>query len=273
MKIFLDTAEIDEIKTAVDAGILDGVTTNPSLLKKAVDKRREKGEQTDIVEYIKTILKTCNDRPVSLEVLEGNVEELSRQAMILWDLFHKHGNAVIKIPVNPSLAEGDGLNYEGVKAIRRLTDKGIPINTTVIMTPLQALLAAKAGAKYVSPFAGRIDDYLRSRAGIEAEKEAYYPKEGMHVKGELLHDDGIVSGVDLIRSIVQIFRNYGIESEILAASLRNAQQVREVAEAGADIATMPFSVLEQLLKHPKTLEGMKKFYDDAPDEYKQIFKK
>ncbi len=269
MKIFLDSAEIDEIRTAIDAGILDGVTTNPSLLKAAVDKRLARGEKTDIAEYIKAILQACKHRTVSLEVLEGNADELVRQAMVLWNTFKKYGNAVIKIPVSPSLEENDSLSYEGVKAIRLLAGKDIPVNTTLIMTPLQALLAAKAGAKYVSPFAGRIDDYLRTEAKIKFGKEDYYPKDGM--KEKMLNDAGIASGVDLVRSIVQIFRNYDVECEVIAASLRNTQQAREVAETGADIATVPFSVLRQLLNHPKTLEGMKRFIGDAPEEYKRLF--
>lgn len=269
MKIFIDSAEIEEIKIAMDAGILDGVTTNPSLLKNAVDKRLERGEKTDIVEYIKTILQACKGRPVSLEAVDGDANELAREGLILWNTFRKYGSVVIKIPVNPSLTEG--ASYDGIKAISYLAGRGIPINTTLVFTPLQALLAAKAGAKYVSPFAGRVDDYLRAGAKLKFRKDDYYPKEGMKAKGKLLHDAGLVSGVDLVRSIVQIFRNYGVKCEVLAASLRNARQVHEVAEAGADIATMPFSVLQQLLKHTKTLEGMKKFLEDAPDDYRKIF--
>lgn len=269
MKIFVDTAEISEIKDAVSSGLLDGVTTNPSLLKKAVDKRKEKGESVDIEGYIKSMLALCGDRPVSLEVLEGDSDELFRQALVLWDMFHDRGNVVIKIPVNPSLAADDGLSYEGIKTIRRLAERGIPVNTTLIMTPLQGLLAAKAGAAYVSPFAGRIDDMLRSAGKITTDKEAYYPDQGI----EGLDDNGIASGIHLVKSTVQIFRNYDIETEVLAASLRNVRQVREAAEAGAHIATIPYSVVRQMLAHPKTLEGMKRFLDDAPEDYRKIFGK
>src|SRR3989338_4977762 len=198
MKIFLDTAEISEIKIAMDAGILDGVTTNPSLLKNAVDKRPEK---TDITEYIKSILQACKGRPVSLEAVEGDANELARQGLILWSTFRKYGSVVIKIPVNPSLTEG--ASYDGIKAISYLAGKGIPVNTTLVFTPMQALLAAKAGARYVSPFAGRVDDYLRAGAKLKFGKEDYYPEEGMKAKGKLLHDSGILSGVGLVRGIVQ----------------------------------------------------------------------
>lgn len=270
MKIFLDSAELDEIKNATDAGI-NGVTTNPSLLKKAVDKRRKKGEKIDITRYIKQILQTAKDRPVSLEVIEGDWKELSRQAIILWKTFRKYGNVVIKIPINPSLEEE--FSFDGVKAIKYLTEKRIPVNVTLVMSPVQALMAAKAGAKYVSPFAGRIDDYLREKAEIKFQKEDYYPKEGLMMKGKLLEDDiGIFSGVELLRSTVQIFRNYGIKAKVLASSLRNPRQVKEVAEIGADVATLPFDVLKKLFYHPKTFEGMKKFVEDTPKEYKNLFK-
>ncbi len=269
VKIFLDTANLSEIHQALKAGILDGVTTNPSLLKAAVDERQKKGEKTDIIEYIKAILQVCENRPVSLEVLGGDVEELARQAVILWEKFKDYGNVVIKIPINPSLAYGDGLSYEGIKAIRHLANKGIPINATLIFTPIQALLARSAA--FVSPFSGRIDDYLRKNSGIEFGKSDYFPAEGIEKNGKKIDDNGVVSGVDLVRRIVQIFGNYNVECEVIAASLRNARQVREVAEAGADVVTMPFDVMQQLLAHPKTLEGMKKFLGDAPEEYKRLF--
>ena len=134
--------------------------------------------------------------------------------------------------------------------------------STLIFTPEQALLAAKAGAAFVSPFAGRIDDYIRSQHKIPFEKSDYYPEEGQKKKDELLEDNGIVSGIDLVTQIVDVFTIYDIKTEIIAASLRNTRQVREAALAGADIATIPFKVIDQLAKHPLTDIGMEKFLAD-----------
>lgn len=272
MEIFVDTASIEEIKQARDYGVLDGVTTNPSLLKKAVDSLRKQGRKINIEAYVKQIMKACKGKPVSLEVIGGNAEELERQGRLLYQKFNHYKNSVIKIPVNPSMKEKNGLRFDGIKAIKKLSSSGIPVNTTLVMSTTQALLAAKAGATYVSPFAGRIDDYLRARARIKFEKHDYYPAEGLLHKNKLLNDEGIRSGVDLIASIRTVFDQYGFKTKILAASLRNRRQVREVAESGADVATLPFSVLQDLVEHPKTLEGMQKFVKDTPEEYKKLLK-
>ena len=150
-----------------------------------------------------------------------------------------------------------------MKAIKALSGGGIPINCTLIFTPEQALLAAKAGAKIVSPFSGRIDDYIRTQNNIPFDKADYFPAEGK----DNLDDNGVVSGIDLVRQIVEIFKKHCIKAEVLAASMRNARQVREAALAGADIATLPFDVIKELLAHYKTREGMRNFTDDAIPEY------
>ena len=144
---------------------------------------------------------------------------------------------------------------------------GIKTNATLVMTPEQAFLAAKAGATYVSPFAGRIDDYIRTNIGKKFDKGDYFPAEGLLNED----DDGVVSGVDLVKKIADIYKNYGMKTEIIAASLRNPRQVREVALAGAHIATIPFPVIIEMTKHPKTAEGIIKFSQDVVEEYKKIF--
>lgn len=261
MKIFIDSADIREIKSAIDGCVCDGITTNPSLIKVAVEKYK-----SYLDSYITELCKTAAPRPVSLEVISPDLEGMIREGTILYEKFNSFGNAVIKIPVNPSI---DGKqNFEGLKAIKFLSDKGIPVNTTLIMTPEQALLAAKAGAAIVSPFAGRIDDYIRKNAGFSFGKDDYFPAKGIGKD-----DNGIVSGVDLVRKIANIFKAHNLKCEILAASIRNARQVREVAEAGAHIASVPYAVVEDLLKHPKTLEGTVKFSHDTVDEYKGVFSK
>jgi len=208
MKIFLDTADVGELKEGVAMGILDGCTTNPSLIAK------EKRPFRPLVEEICSVV----PGPVSLEVVatdeEGMVKEGKELAQIA-------PNVVVKCP----------LTKDGLKAVRRLTREGIKVNQTLCFSATQALLSAKAGATYVSPFLGRLDDIA-------------------HV------------GMDLIRQILEIYGNYGFQTQVLAASIRNPLHVVDAALAGAHVATMPFAVLEQLLKHPLTDIGLKKFLDD-----------
>ncbi len=208
MKIFLDTANLKEIKEANEMGLIDGVTTNPSLLAK---------EGGDPYKLLKEICEEV-DGPVSAEVIasdaKGMIEEGER-------LFNLARNIVIKIP----------LTKEGLKATRALNAMGIPVNETLIFSPLQALLAAKAGARYVSPFVGRLDDISHP-------------------------------GMDLIQQIIRIFDNYRFETEIIVASVRHPLHVVEAALMGADIATVPFKVLEQFTKHPLTDTGIQRFLDD-----------
>ncbi len=299
MKIFLDTADIDEIKFAVSLGVIDGVTTNPSLIKQAIERR---GGSIDMGEYIKEVLRV-SPGPVSLEVISITYEKMVEEAKLLYEKFGGYGEVVIKIPVCSSL-DGENNIYDGLKAIRELSCLGIPVNATLVMTPEQALLAAKAGATYVSPFAGRIDDYIRDRLGmkrgkdykksdyfdfnlmrrLETEKlsraisshklaslaEAYMDE---RVKEAVSagNDNGIYSGVDLVKSIATIFRNYDFKAEIIASSMRNARQVREVAEVGAHIATVPLYVLKEMLLHHKTIEGINAFVRDVVEPYRRIF--
>jgi len=208
VKIFLDTANIEAIKKYNDMGILDGVTTNPTLLAK------EKG---DPIEIMREIVRIVNG-PVSLEVVstdtEGMVEEARR-------LVKFGSNVVVKIP----------MIADGLKAIRMLSMEGIKTNCTLVFSANQAILAAKAGATYVSPFIGRLDD-----AGHE--------------------------GMQIIRDIVQIFRNYKFDTKVLVASVRHPLHVVEAAKIGADIVTMPPDVLEKMLKHPLTDKGLSIFLDD-----------
>ena len=271
MKIYIDSASLNEIEEAYTCGLIDGVTTNPSLIKKAVDIRKGHGEDIDIAGYIKKLLVTARGTPVSLEVTGITYEDMITEAQILYEMFNPVANNVaIKIPINPSLENETERGYDGVKAIRFLSQKGITINCTLIFTPEQALMAAKAGATYVSPFAGRIDDYIRKLNNLSYKKTDYYPEYGTDKDGCLLHDNGIVSGIDLVKKIKTIFTHYNIHTEVLAASIRNVRQAREAALAGADIATLPYSVISDLLYHAKTREGIKGFVNDTIPEYRDI---
>lgn len=271
MKIFIDSADIDEIAQAYSWGIVDGVTTNPSLLKAAVDKRKAKGETLDMEAYITKLLEISKPNPVSLEVTKRTAKEMIAQGRTIYKRFNSIAkNVNIKIPVNPAMQPDEQCHFDGINAVKVLQSEGIPVNCTLVFTPEQALLAAKAGAVYISPFAGRIDDYIRSSAHIKFDKSDYFPEEGIEQNGVLLHDNGIVSGIDVVSQCFEIVTYYEYKSEIIAASLRNPRQVREAALAGAHIATVPFGVIAQMLRHEKTFEGMKKFTDDIVPEYEKL---
>lgn len=272
MKIFIDSADLEEIKQGYAWGVADGVTTNPSLLKKAVAKRVQAGEKLDLKAYINQILEVARNTPVSLEVTEFTADKMFEQGRRLYELFNPTAeNVYIKIPVNPAFKNEDPTHFDGIIAIKKLTGMGIPVNATLIFTPEQALLAAKAGAAFVSPFAGRIDDDIRKQAGLTFDKTAYYPAEGTQTdNGDFLEDNGIVSGIDLVEQCVQVIDLYDFKTEVLAASLRNPRQVREAALVGAHIATLPFEVIQNMLKHHKTFEGMKNFTADIVPEYVEL---
>ena len=209
MKFFLDTASVSDIREGVALGLCDGVTTNPSLLAK------EKGDPRDVV---REITKIC-DGPISAEVVSLDSEGMVREGL---EWRKVASNIVVKIP----------MTVEGLKAIRILSAQDIPTNCTLVFTPIQALMAAKAGASMVSPFVGRLDD-------IQPE-----------------------SGMQVIAQIKEIFENYDLATEILVASIRNPQHVLESARIGADIATMPPAVLFALAKHPLTDKGIEQFLAD-----------
>ena len=205
MKIFIDTANVDEIRKANDLGVICGVTTNPSLIAK---------EGRDFVEVVKEITDIV-DGPISAEVISLEADGMVAEAM---ELVKIHKNIVIKLP----------MCAEGLKACKILTSKGIKTNVTLIFNAAQALLAAKAGATYVSPFVGRVDD-----TGWD--------------------------GISLISEIAEIFDIHGIESEIISASIRTVNHAIESAKAGADIATIPYKVILQMIDHPLTTAGIARF--------------
>ncbi|MFA6473231.1 MAG: transaldolase family protein, partial [Candidatus Latescibacterota bacterium] len=264
---------LDEIKEAVSWNIIDGVTTNPSLIKKAILALREYDSTVDIESYIKKILAAVGRMcPVSLEVPGLTADDMTEQGIALYEKFNQvAGNVVIKIPACTVNSAGEGQLFDGLVAIQSLSEEKIPVNATLIFTPEQALLAAKAGAEYVSPFVGRVDDRIREKAGIHFNKTDYFPAAGMSESGTTLTDQGLVSGIDLVAKTADIFDQYEIECEIIAASIRNSIQVREVAEAGADIITMPFDILKSMIGHPGTASGIDSFTNDLMDEYISLF--
>jgi transaldolase len=216
MKIFLDTASLTEIREGAALGVIDGVTTNPSLLAK------EKGDAEEILlEICRTV-----DGPISAEVVATDAEGMIREGRHWAKL---HANIVVKCPCT----------VDGLKATRALTEEGHRVNMTLIFSPNQALLSAKAGARYVSPFVGRLDDIS-------------------------------TPGMEMVADIVQIFNNYDFDCEVLAASLRHPLHVVEAAKMGAHVGTMPFSVLTSLLKHPLTDIGLKRFLDDWEKAKKEM---
>ncbi|NUN09408.1 MAG: fructose-6-phosphate aldolase [Ignavibacteriaceae bacterium] len=208
MKIFIDTANINEIKEAAALGILDGVTTNPSLVAK---------EGKDFRALLDEILKIV-DGPVSAEVISTDFEGILKEGR---ELSRIHSNIVVKVP----------LIKEGLKAVRVFSQEGIKTNVTLCFSPSQALLAAKAGATYISPFVGRLDDISEN-------------------------------GMALIEQIVTIYNNYAYETEVLVASIRHPLHFVEALLLGADVATMPFNVIDKLYSHPLTDNGLEKFLAD-----------
>lgn len=208
MKFFIDTANIDEIKKANALGMVDGVTTNPTLVSR---------EGRDFEELIREICDVV-DGPVSAEVVSLDAEGMVKEATQLANLAD---NIVVKIP----------LIEEGLKAVKILTQEEIKTNVTLCFSPVQALMAAKAGAAYISPFIGRLDDISHR-------------------------------GMDLVEQIITIYDNYGFETEVIVASIRNPVHVLDAALMGADIATIPYKVIKQLIKHPLTDIGLKKFLAD-----------
>jgi len=208
MKFFIDTANINEIQKGVEMGMVDGVTTNPSLIAK---------ENKPFEEIITEICRIV-DGPISAEVVSLDTEGMVGEARKLAPI---NDNIVVKVP----------MTTEGIKAVRRLAAEGIKTNVTLVFSVAQALLAAKAGATFVSPFVGRLDDIG-------------------------------VSGMDLIQDIMTVYGNYGYESEVIVASIRSPQHVVDAALIGADIATIPFKVIAQLAKHPLTDIGIEQFLAD-----------
>ena len=217
MKFFIDTANLDEILAAAELGVLDGVTTNPSLIAKIV------GDASNFTynDFKAHIARICEivDGPVSAEVTCLKAEEMIAEGE---DLAAIHENVVVKCP----------LTIDGLKAIKHFSSVGIRTNATLVFSPNQALLAAKAGADYVSPFVGRLDDIS-------------------------------TDGMALVKQILTIYDNYGYPTEVIVASVRTPLHVIDAAMMGADIATIPYSVIKQLVNHPLTDAGLKKFMDDA----------
>lgn len=214
MKIFIDTANVDEIRAAAELGVICGVTTNPSLIA------REGKDFETVIKEITTIV----DGPISAEVVAPDAEGMVKEAQKLVKI---HNNIVIKIP----------MTLEGLKATKQLSALGIKTNVTLIFSATQALLAARAGATYVSPFVGRLDDISDS-------------------------------GIDLVANIAEIFSIHGIETEIISASIRGPQDVTDSALAGAHIATIPYKVIVQMSKHPLTDAGIAKFMEDWNSVFK-----
>lgn len=270
MKLFLDSADVEEIEKAYALGIIEGVTTNPSLLKQALEARKKGKKKLDLEEYLKELLFIAKGTPVSLEVASADYEKMVEEGLSLYQRFNSlANNVVIKIPLNPSVNGKVRVN-DGLRAIKTLTQARVPVNATLIFTPEQALMAAKAGATFVSIFVGRIDDYIRNQHGIGFEKSDYFPAEGYVKDGKHIQDNGILSGIDCIAKTASIFRMHNLRAQVLAASIRNPRQLREAANNGAHIATVPPEVLLAALNHSQSQSGMKKFLDDVPTEYSKL---
>jgi transaldolase len=266
-RIFADTATKSEIEPLFRAGIINGVTTNPSLLKKAGAKSWDHAK-----EIMKDLCTMLRPYPVSLELTELDEEKMVKQAAELAAL---GDNSVIKVPIGGYRAVNSAADpFTGLKVIRRLWEKGIMVNTTLIFNTTQALWAANAGATYVSPFLGRLADYgyKHDLAERKPGNSLYWVEDHKNSKGDQkMHNTEFVAsagplkdaGARLIFEIAAVFANYQITTEILAASFRNQVQLSECLLAGADILTVPASVLSTVADHPLSDEGMKAFVEDS----------
>lgn len=266
-RIFADSATRSEIEPLLRAGIVNGITTNPTLLKKAGAKSWDHAKE--IMRDLCTLLRP---HPVSLELTELAEEGMVRQAAELSEL---GDNSVIKVPVGGYRAIDPSADpYTGLKVIRRLWERGIKVNTTLIFNTTQAFWAANAGATYVSPFLGRLADYGYKHDKPERKpgNSLYWVEDHKNAKGDqVLHNSEFVAsggalkdaGARLIFEIATVFANYRITTEILAASFRNQVQLTECLLAGADILTVPAAVLSTVADHPLSDEGMKAFVEDA----------
>lgn len=272
MKLFIDSAHLDELEKVYATGVIDGITTNPSLLKNALDDMRKKKRKLDLVTYITEMLTLAKGTPVSLEVASTDADDMIEEGQTLYTRFNPvANNVVIKIPINTSLT-GKAKNTEAIRAIKQLAYARVPVNATLVFTPEQALMAAKAGATYISVFTGRVDDYIRTQHGIGFEKSSYYPSAGYVHEGRHIQDEGLMSGVDVVTKCVALVRAYGFKAQVLAASIRNTRQLREVALAGAHAATIPFDVFQASFMHQKTIEGVKQFEKDMPADYARLLR-
>ena len=271
MRFLIDTGIIPEIEIAYGWGMVQGVTTNPSLIKKYLEDPERKGMTLHdyFAQLLQLVDRYAKDHPVSLEVVGFTYDDMLNQGLALYERFsqyHPQGT-YIKVPVNPSMSnnERDRVSYDGLRVIRALSEQGIPVNCTLINNPEQGVAASIAGAKLLSPFAGRIDDMIRTKAGMKFDKSDYFPADGIaDSNGEKLRDDnGIVSGVDLVRVLVAAKRRHNLKSDVLAASIRNTIQLQECAYiCNSDIVTIPFYIIEDMRRHEIRIEK------EAPQDFR-----
>ena len=311
LHIIIDSGDLGQIVNAHSYGIAFGTTLNPTHVASYSSKLKAEGKNFDMFEYGRSVL--LNSRaahtnapcPVSFEVIGTTEQEMVEQGLRMYEKLSPYGTVWIKIPVNPSMDRDNPESRDGLRAIERLSSRGIAVNCTLIHTPEQALEAAEAGAKVVSPFIGRFDDYLREQMRIDFNREDHFPPDGMEHDGRRFNYNGIVSGVDLARLTRMLLDEHNLrDAQVLAASIRNYQQLEEVAcLTGADMATLPFAIIEYMWKnkiasvprnrkdesdpantstyrfterrldHPKTLEGMIRFTQDGNSvpEYRELF--
>nr|AIF18666.1 Transaldolase superfamily protein (talA, talB) [uncultured marine group II/III euryarchaeote KM3_83_G03] len=274
MKFFINTADIDEIRDADSYGVLDGVTTDTISLKMA----KVKHNFEDIKKYLKDIMKILGDRPITIMVTGTNQEDIRAELLRIVKLFKKQANLVVSIPVNPSTDEDNKNSLDSIKLIREFSKEGLRINASLVMTPEQALLAAKAGASYVSIAAGRLDDYIRETKigmieGKDFEQKDYFPAEGwISEKGDFIDDAGITSGVEVLEQTALVLKNYNLNAKIIASDARNSQQIRQFALVGVDGVSLSLDMIKQLNIHNKTMKGVREFSGEALPEYKEFLK-
>lgn len=239
--IYLDTADIGKIRSLKRTGLIQGVTTNPVLIRKYLDANK-----ADLADYQTKLFRVIGKIPVFVQPVADTMEKFVSEALDLWKTYAKNSHIVIKVPL--WMPGGD---YDGLTAMRELKKRGIRINASAIVSSEQAFMAARTGADYVALFTGNLDDYIREQSGVAFDKFTYL---GEEESKKFVGDKGISCGKDLVAKVISLFQKFSLKNQIVVAGIRNSQALRDYLSEDVSIITTPPKVIEEIIKHPKTLE-------------------
>lgn len=274
MELMLDSANLEEIKKVRDLGLLEGVTTNPLIIRRGIKEMRYRGK---FLVLAKKILELAGDRPVFFQAIGHNTQELEEQAERAYYILRGYGNPYIKVPFNPSLSleEKDNM-YAGIEAIRRLRRKRIPILATAVVTPVQAFLAARAGANYSVLMLRPYDNIVAENIGVELAEDSFLDNEKVAKecvkRNKTLPDSFFTSGIDTLRRTRRIFKEHNLETRLLIAGIRNIIQLSTALEEGVDAVTLPYKVFCSIFPHEGTRRFVKDTYDGCPEIYRRFLR-
>lgn len=266
----LDSANLEEIRQVKELGVLGGVTTNPLIIKRGIKESRYRGRFLDLA---KRILELAQDKPVFFQVVGHTVEELEEQAKRIYEQLRRFGNPHIKVPFNPALKEKDDI-YAGLKAMRRLKDRKIPVLATAIVTPTQAFLAALTGVDYSVLMLRPYDNIVAEELGLELKEDGFLDNDQVMKaciqKNKTLPSSFFTSGLENLRRTSRMFREHSLETKLLVAGIRNVVQLSSVIEEGVDAVTLPFKVFYSVLPHEGTRRFVRDTYEGCPKMYRRF---